>query len=82
MRARMLIAVLWPLLATPLGNALAGQTGLPEMADKMIGQGDALAASYEPSDGFATSDGFSDLYFDIFEGAGLEAAIGRRDAGP
>ena len=81
MRAKLLVAVLWPLLAAPLGNALAGQAGLPDVADMLVEQGDALAATYEPSNGFSTSDGFSDLYFDVFEGGGLEAAIGRRDAG-
>ena len=81
MRARLLIAVLWPLLAAPLCSALAGQTELPDVADMLVEQGDALAASYEPSDGLSTSDGFSDLYFDVFEGGGLEAAIGRRDGG-
>jgi high-affinity iron transporter len=82
MRASLLIALfLSLLLAAPTGSALADRTGLPEVADKMVERGDALVAAYDPSDGFSTSDGFSDLYFDVFEGGGLEAAIGRRDAG-
>ncbi len=82
MRASLLFALFLPLLlAAPIGSALADRAALPEVADRMVEQGDALAAAYDPSDGFATSDGFSDLYFDVFEGGGLEAAIGSRDAG-
>jgi hypothetical protein len=72
MRASLLIALFLPLLlAAPAGSALADRTGLPEVADKMVERGDALVAAYDPSDGFSTSDGFSDLYFDVFEGGGL-----------
>ncbi len=82
MRASLLFALFLPLLfAAPAGDALADRAALPDVADMLVEQGDALAAAYDPSDGFSTSDGFSDLYFDVFEGGGLEAAIGRRDAG-
>ncbi|MDH3231572.1 MAG: FTR1 family iron permease [Alphaproteobacteria bacterium] len=82
MRARLLFAVLLPLfLAVPAGNAFADQAGLADIANTLVEQGDALAAAYEPADGLGTSDGFSDLYFDVFEAGGLEAAIGRREAG-
>jgi high-affinity iron transporter len=82
MRASLLFTLLLPLLlAAPAGNAHAGKAPLADVAVTLVEQGDALAAAYEPADGFSTSDGFSDLYFDVFEGGGLEAAIGRRDGG-
>ncbi|ALJ39438.1 MULTISPECIES: FTR1 family iron permease [Azospirillum] len=41
-----------------------------------MARGDALVATYDPANGTALGDGFSDLYFDVFEASGLEQAIG------
>ena len=79
MRVRLLLALVWPLLAAPVATALADRAGLADVADAVVAKGDALVGAYEPADGLSTSDGFSDLYFDVFEGGGLEAAIARRD---
>ncbi len=75
---RPLIAVAFALfLAVTPGSASAT---LPEVADRLVAEGDALVSAYRPAAGIDTSDAFSDLYFDVFEAGGLEAAIGRRDA--
>jgi high-affinity iron transporter len=77
-----MFALILPLLlAAPAGSASAEQSRLAEVAETLIDEGEALAAGYDPVAGIDTSDAFSDLYFDVFEGGGLEAAIGRRDAG-
>jgi high-affinity iron transporter len=49
------------------------------VAARVIAAGDALVAAYDPAKGEATSDGFSDLYFNVFEESGLEADIGAAD---
>lgn len=72
------LVALMLLVAAPLARAADG--GLASVADAIVAQGDVLARDYRPETGQATSDAFSDLYFDVFEGRGLEAAIGRRDA--
>lgn len=60
--------------------AKAAETDFSAVAAAIVAQGDALVQDYRPEAGQATSDSFSDLYFDVFEGRGLEGAIGRRDA--
>jgi high-affinity iron transporter len=45
----------------------------------MTAQGDAAIAAYTPERGSTTADVFADLYFDSFEGSGLEAAIAMVD---
>lgn len=42
-------------------------------------QGEAAVAAYQPENGAQTADVFSSLYFDQFEGSGLEQSIGMRD---
>ncbi len=39
----------------------------------------AALARYEPTNGIDTGERFSDLYFDVFEGSGMEIAIGLKD---
>jgi len=80
MRAKRFLALLLAVLALPL-TASAGERNPVAVADALLTAGDRLVATYDPSNGIATSDEFSTLYFEIFEGKGLEAAIGRRDAG-
>lgn len=46
---------------------------------QLVAQGDAAVAAYNPQEGMDTADAFSALYFDIFEGSGMEMAIGLRD---
>lgn len=49
------------------------------IATELIRQGNALVAAYDPATGGSTADGFSDLYFSVFEETGLEADIGSAD---
>lgn len=50
------------------------------VAARIVTQGNALIAAYDPAKGGDTADGFSDLYFSVFEETGLEADIGAADA--
>lgn len=74
---RVILIALTFLAALP---AKAAETDFSAVAAAIVAQGDALVQDYRPEAGQATSDGFSDLYFDVFEGRGLEGAVGRRDA--
>ncbi|MGE5547542.1 MAG: FTR1 family iron permease [Solirubrobacterales bacterium] len=49
------------------------------VAATIVAKGDALVAAYDPARGIDTADGFSDLYFSVFEESGLEADIGAAD---
>jgi high-affinity iron transporter len=44
-------------------------------------RGDAAMTRYEPDNGMDTADAFSDIYFDVFEGSGMERVIGLNDPG-
>jgi len=75
------------LLATLLATGLARASipdkdvDLPAVAAEIARQGDAALARYDPEHGMDTADVFSDIYFDRFEGSGMEAVIGIRDPG-
>lgn len=49
------------------------------VAARIVAQGNALVAAYDPASGTTTADGISDLYFSVFEETGLEADIGAAD---
>ncbi len=66
-------------LVWPSGPVHAEGKALASVAALLITQGDQAVAAYDPTNGIDTSDLFSDLYFDVFEGQGLEVAIGLRD---
>lgn len=67
----------------PADRPLNAQGGLdPAAAVRLIlEKGDAVIAGYAPPHGIATGNAFSDLYFDVFEGSGMEMMIARRDEG-
>jgi len=46
---------------------------------EIIKGGEAALAAYDPAAGDETGEAFSDLYFDIFEGSGMELAVGLAD---
>lgn len=48
---------------------------------QLVEHGDAAFEDYRPSHGLDTMDAFSSLYFDVFEGSGLEVAVGMKDPG-
>lgn len=56
--------------------AWANELDMAAVADDLARQGDALISGYDAEDGSTVSDGFSDLYFDVFEASGMEQAIG------
>lgn len=49
------------------------------VANRIVQDGNALIAAYDPAAGSATSDAFSDLYFSVFEESGFEADLGAVD---
>ena len=54
---------------------------LTAVASDIARRGDAAVSAYVPDKGMDTADVFSDIYFDVFEGSGMEAAIGVDDPG-
>lgn len=50
-----------------------------EVVNEIITVGGNAIKNYDEKNGFATTDKFSDIYFDIFEKSGLEAQIGAKD---
>lgn len=61
-------------------GAHARSPDLTAIAEELGRQGDALVGGYAPQNAETVADGFSDLYFQGFEGSGMEAAIGAVDA--
>ncbi len=80
MRTRaLLLAVLgWLALAAPAGAAAVDYA---EVVSRIEAGASKALAAYDPADGQTTSDAFSDLYFDVFEGSGMEVAVGAKDPG-
>lgn len=70
-----LALLLLPGLAHAEGQALDHRA----VAARIVSQGNALVAAYDAAKGGDTADGFSDLYFSVFEETGLEADIGAAD---
>ncbi|MCR6628802.1 MAG: FTR1 family iron permease [Magnetospirillum sp.] len=70
-----LLLVLVPAAAHAEGAALDHRA----VAARIVTEGNALVAAYDAAKGGDTADGFSDLYFGVFEDTGLEADIGAAD---
>jgi high-affinity iron transporter len=51
------------------------------VAAEIAQRGDAAMNHYHPGQGLTTAEAFSDIYFDVFEGSGMEAVIGIKDPG-
>src|SRR3990167_4171997 len=58
-------------VVTQAENTVDYQTVVAQIS----GLGDDLINQYQPQDGLATMDGFSKLYFDHYEGSGMEMAV-------
>ncbi|AEO49297.1 hypothetical protein [Rhodospirillum rubrum] len=68
------------LAGAPLTASLKADEPAFAVAVETIHQrGEAAVAGYQASQGIATGTVFSDLYFDVFEGSGMEMALARRD---
>lgn len=74
---RRLFLLILLLFIWPAGRPAAAEAADPNaVAAELARFGDALVAEYDAADGEATAERFYDLYFDVFEGRGLEAEIG------
>lgn len=73
-RLFLLLALLLPITA----NAQEAKVDMIAVVAELAAKGDALVAAYAAGSGAATADGFSALYFDVFEASGMEQAIGMR----
>jgi high-affinity iron transporter len=72
---RRLLVLLALLLPVP---AAAAELDMNAIARVLSAKGAALADDYVETDGAATAEGFSDLYFEVFEDSGMEQALGMR----
>lgn len=80
MRRLVRLAILLAGLASAFGLARsADEPDISAVVAQIRHEGDAALAAYIPENGLATSLNLSRLYFDVFEGSGMEAVIGRRD---
>lgn len=73
---RLLLALGLILAALPALAAEGSSVDMQAVAHELAGKGDALIATYDPANGATVGDGFSELYFDVFEASGMEQAIG------
>ncbi len=77
-----LLLLLFPVLGFgATGPASDGSVDFHAVVGELTRQGDQILAGYRPENGMDTADAISGLYFDIFEGSGMEAAIGMQDPG-
>lgn len=70
----LVLLALWPL------PSAAETVDMAAVAAEITARGEALLAGYQPAGAAETAAAFSDLYFDVFEGSGMEAALGAQDA--
>lgn len=78
-RLRWLLLLLWFPAACFAVAPEAATPDFPTVVAELTRQGDRIVAEYQPENGLDTADAVSGLYFDIFEGSGMEVAIGMRD---
>lgn len=80
MNLRRLLLLLWlPAICYGAAGVSDSVPDFPSVVAEMTRQGDRIVADYQPEEGIDTADAVSGLYFDIFEGSGMEVAIGMRD---
>lgn len=80
MKLRRLLLLLWlPAICYGAAGASDSVPDFPSVVAELTRQGDRIVADYLPDNGLDTADAVSGLYFDIFEGSGMEVAIGMRD---
>jgi len=66
---------------SPAAVAAGDDVDAVAVAAEIAQRGNDLIVRYQPARGLQTADAVSDLYFDVFEGSGLEALIGLHDPG-
>lgn len=67
------------LFAGPTGAAAPAAPDYAAIIGAITAKGEAVVQAYAPARAVDTADALSDLYFEVFEGSGLEADIGARD---
>ncbi|MEO5340754.1 MAG: FTR1 family iron permease [Magnetococcus sp. MYC-9] len=72
------VICLWMALCA-LPGRLAAEVNVAQSTAELLRQGDVVVARYQATESGRTADAFASLYFDLFEGSGLETAIGLRD---
>ncbi len=63
------------LAANPNTDNINNSANFEQVVTQIKATGDKLIADYDPSNGMATMDGFSSLYFEQYEGSGMELAV-------
>lgn len=76
LQALLFLALILCGLAAP---AHAEPTDYQAVAEEIVRRGDAAVAGYDPTDGLATSQVFSRMYFGVFESSGFEFRLGAVD---
>lgn len=74
-----LLLILPVLLGLTPAKAEEGKVDFVAVAAEISAKGNAAIKAYDPANGLDTADTFSDLYFEVFEGSGMEVAIGMQD---
>lgn len=80
-RLPLLALALLGLLGLLAGPAGAAAPDYAAIIGAITAKGEAVVQAYVPAKAVDTADGLSELYFEDFEGSGLEADIGARDNG-
>ena len=78
---RNLIAGIFLLILGNLNSAAFAATDGKAVVDDIAQRGDTAVAAYTPDKRLSTASEFSSLYFDVFEGAGMELDLGIRSPG-
>lgn len=78
-RALLRLLALTVFLLPVAAHAQDGKLDHRAVAARIVAEGNALMAAYDPAKGGDTADGFSDLYFGVFEETGMETDIGAAD---
>ena len=78
-RALLRLLALTVFLLPVAAQAQDGKLDHRAVAARIVAEGNALMATYDPAKGGDTADGFSDLYFGVFEETGMETDIGAAD---
>lgn len=79
MSPRVLLFGLLSLFAATALAAGGEQVDYDRVVAEIAERGNAAVAAYTPETGLDTADAFSALYFDVFEGSGMELAVGMED---
>lgn len=72
------IVCIFVLLVQGFNSISSPKTTYEAVAKEIIKEGDKALSQYTPETGVKTGDAFSRIYFDIFEGSGMEMVVGEK----